>query len=80
MSEETKEITNKEALEALGSFANICYDRGARDTCVGALIGGAVIAGVMILNEVIETRKDRRETKQKIKDFNNYTNYTKTED
>ena len=43
MSEEIKEtLTEKEAMEAIGAFANMCYDKGVRDTLIGVVVGAVV--------------------------------------
>lgn len=39
MSEEIKEMTNEEAMKALGEFATMCYNKGTQDVLIGVSIG-----------------------------------------
>lgn len=59
MSEEIKEtLTEKEAMEAIGTFANMCYDKGVRDTLIGV---GVVVSTLVVLGvEAIGVWKDRK--------------------
>lgn len=72
MSKEIKEITDEEAMKALGEFATICYDKGVKDALIGVSIG-AIFSGVIIFGiEVIDLWKDKKKTKKQIKEFNTF--------
>lgn len=38
MSEEIKELTDKEAMKILGEFATTCYDKGVKDALIGVSV------------------------------------------
>ena len=73
MSEEIKEtLTEKEAMEAIGAFANMCYDKGVRDTLIGVVVGAVVSTLFMAGVEAIGVWKDRKKTEKQIKEFNEF--------
>lgn len=51
-------LTEKEALEAVGAFANMCYDRGVRDTLIGVGVGVVVSTIVVLGVEAIVIRHE----------------------
>lgn len=70
MSEEIKELTDKEAMKILGEFAT--YVKGVKDALIGVSVGaifGVVIAGGF---EVINLWKDKKKTEKQIKEFNTF--------
>lgn len=72
MSKEIKGITDEEAMKALGEFATICYNKGARDVLIGVGVG-AIFSGVIIFGiEVIDLWKDKKKTEKQIKEFNTF--------
>lgn len=73
MSEEIKEtLTEKEAMEAIGAFANMCYDKGVRDTLIGVGVGVVVSTLVVLGVEAIGVWKDRKKTEKAIKEFDEF--------
>ena len=77
MSEEIKEtLTEKEAMEAIGAFANMCYDKGVRDTLIGVVVGAVVSTLFMAGVEAIDVWKDRKKTEKQIKEFNEFKSIT----
>lgn len=73
MSEEIKEtLTEKEAMEAIGTFANMCYDKGVRDTLIGVGVGVVVSTLVVLGVEAIGVWKDRKKTEKAIKEFDEF--------
>lgn len=73
MSEEIKEtLTEKEAMEAIGAFANMCYDKGVRDTLIGVGVGAVVSTLIIAGVEAIGIWKDRKKTEKQIKEFNEF--------
>lgn len=65
-------LTEKEALEAIGAFANMCYDRGVRDTLIG--VGVVAVASTLVVLgvEAIGVWKDRKKTEKAIKKFGEF--------
>jgi hypothetical protein len=45
MSEEIKELTDKEAMKILGEFATACYVKGVKDALIGVSVGGNIWSG-----------------------------------
>lgn len=39
MSEEIKELTDKEAMKILGEFVTACYVKGVKDALIGVSVG-----------------------------------------
>lgn len=73
MSEEIKEtLTEKEAMEAIGTFANMCYDKGVRDTLIGVGVGVVVSTLVVLGVEAIGVWKDRKKLRKEIKEFDEF--------
>ena len=73
MSEEIKEtLTEKEAMEAIGAFANMCYNKGVRDTLIGVGVGTIVSTLIIAGVEAIGIWKDRKKTEKQIKEFNEF--------
>ena len=70
MSEEIKEITDEEAMKALGEFATMCYNKGTRDVLIGVSIGAIFGAAIMVGFEIIDLWKDKKKTENHIKAFN----------
>lgn len=69
MSEEIKELTDKEAMKILGEFATV---KGVKDALIGVSVGA--IFGVVIADgfEVINLWKDKKKTEKQIKEFNTF--------
>lgn len=65
-------LTEKEALEAIGAFANMCYDRGVRDTLIGVGVVAVVSTLVVLGVEAIGVWKDRKKTEKAIKKFGEF--------
>lgn len=75
MSEEIKTtVTEEEAMKALGEFATICYNKGAKDVLIGVGVGAAFSALIVFGIEAIDLWKDRRNMTKKIKEFNKFVN------
>lgn len=73
MSEEINEtLTEKEAMEAIGAFANMCYDRGVRDTLIGVGVGVVVSTLAVLGVEAIGVWKDRKKTEKAIIKFGEF--------
>ena len=72
MSEEIKELTDKETMKILDEFATTCYDMGVKDALIGVSVGA--IFGVVIVGgfEVIKPWKDKKKTEKRIKEFNTF--------
>ena len=72
MSEEIKELTDKETMKILDEFATTCYDMGVKDALIGVSVGA--IFGVVIVGgfEVIKLWKDKKKTEKRIKEFNTF--------
>ena len=68
-------LTEKEALEAVGAFANMCYYRGVRDTLIGVGVG-VVVSTIVVLGVeaigAIGVWKDRKKTEKAIKKFGEF--------
>lgn len=72
MSEEIRETTEEEAMKALGEFATICYNKGAKDVLIGVGIGAAVSALIIFGIEIVDIWKDKIKLKRSIKEFKEY--------
>lgn len=73
MSEEIKEMTDEEAMKALGEFATMCYNKGTQDVLIGVSIGAIFGVVIAVGFEVIELWKDKKKTENQIKAFNDFT-------
>lgn len=66
MSEEIKEMTNEEAMKALGEFATMCYNKGTQDVLIGVSIGArfkasrAMVQALFVLRVKIIGYYERR--------------------
>lgn len=59
-----EEIANKEAMEAIAEFANICYNKGVKDALISVCMGaGLVVAGYGVA-ALYEIWKDKRQLKK----------------
>ena len=67
MSEEIKEMTNEEAMKALGEVATMCYNKGTQDVLIGVSIGAIFGVVIAVGFEVIELWKDKRKLRIKLK-------------
>lgn len=68
MSEEIKEtLTEKEAMEVIEAFSNMCYNNGVRDALIGICVGGGVTIAVSVLVmfgvKAIDIWEDRKKLK-----------------
>ncbi len=72
MSEEIMETTEEEVMKALGEFATICYNKGAKDALIGVGIGAAVSALIIFGIETVDIWKDKIKLKRSIKEFEEY--------
>lgn len=52
MSEEIKELTDKEAMKILGEFATTCYDKGVKDALIGVSVIEKIGAMLLITNKM----------------------------
>lgn len=65
MSEEIKELTDKETMKILDEFATTCYDMGVKDALIGVSVGGNIWSGNcrrVRSYQTVERQKENRET------------------